>query len=310
VSARLQIRLLETFVAIVEGGTLTAAANRLYKTQGAVSHDLKLLERQLGTSVIDRSGQRVRLTPAGAALLPHAQEVLLRIADIEAAISRVKGGEGDVIRVGSLASVCSRVLDYLAEYRERAIGDARFAVTTGLHKTLVDQLSAGTLDLAITEPELDEQLVGIDLGSEPHVVVFRRDDDLADRDKIAPEDVESRPLIAFIRELGSSRFAEQFFAPSSRYPRTVFEVDDYRLMLQLIRRGAGYGLLPVSSLAHETDLVGVPPSFPLERRLVILRNANRVLSPGIRELCRYLSERWREQDVFEYELTSATSGAA
>ncbi len=65
----MEVRHMRTFVAIAEAGALTRAAERLFKTQGAVSNDVKALEQSLGVELIDRSGQRVKLTTAGAALL-------------------------------------------------------------------------------------------------------------------------------------------------------------------------------------------------------------------------------------------------
>jgi DNA-binding transcriptional LysR family regulator len=297
VSVRLQLRLLETFVAIVEEGTLAAASSRLYKTQGAVSQDLKLLERQLATPLIDRSGQRIRLTKEGEALLPHAREVLLRIHDIEDAIGRVKQGDGDVVRVGSLPSVSSRVVEFLADYRGTSEGDLRFSVVTAPHDGLIDRLCAGTLDFAVSESEAANDLVSTDLGAEFHVIAVRRDDDLATNTSISPLDLADRPVIAFIRETPASSLVEQFFAPIGRYPPPVFEVDDYRLMRELVRARAGYGLLPVSSLTGDADLIGIPPSAALERKLVLLKSTHRLLSKSATDVHQDLHHRWRMADL-------------
>ena len=160
----------------------------------------------------------------------------------------------------------------------------------------------GTLELAVAEPELNEELVGADLGAEPHVIVVRADSPLATREQVAAEELCDRPLIAFTRELGSSRMAEQFFAPLGHYPLPAFEVDDFRVMKELIRRGVGYGILPVSTIEGDPDLVGIAPNFPLERRLVVLRSAKRMLSPQALDVCAHLSENWEMREPIEEAL--------
>jgi DNA-binding transcriptional LysR family regulator len=114
----MELRHLTTFLAIVDSGTLTGAARGLYKTQGAVSQDLKMLEAELGVQLIDRSGQRVKLTPAGTALFPLASQVVHGVRKVEIEMSRVKRGEREVVRVGALPSLSLNVSQFLLSYRE------------------------------------------------------------------------------------------------------------------------------------------------------------------------------------------------
>jgi DNA-binding transcriptional LysR family regulator len=293
-----QLRQLETFLTIVDEGTLTAAARRLYKTQGAVSHDLRLLERNLGVSLIDRTGQRIRLTAAGASLLPHAREVLLRIRDIENAMQRLKQGATDTIRIGSLPSVSSALVDYISRYRKKAPW-VHFTVFTDLHKPLIDRLLAGVLDVTVTEPELSSDFQASDLGVEPHVIVMRASQPLAQRSEVSARDLLELPFIGFVRELGSSRVAEQFFTTVGDYPPPVVEVEDYRLMKEFIRREGGYGVMPMSSLRGEQDLVGLKPAPPLKRQLVALRSTKRVSPLAVTSFYDFLVAAWQMQHLIE-----------
>jgi hypothetical protein len=133
----MELRHLTTFLAIVDSGTLTGAAKTLYKTQGAVSQDLKMLESELGVTLIDRSGQRVRLTPAGTALFPLASQVVHGVRKVEIEMSRVKRGEREVVRVGTLPSLALSVSRFLLYYRSSQPG-LRFLLFTELQSTLMD----------------------------------------------------------------------------------------------------------------------------------------------------------------------------
>ncbi len=76
ISAELESRLLRSFLAIVESGSLTAAARRIGRTQSAVSQQLRKLEEILGRPLFRRERQRLRLTAEGRALVGYARRIL------------------------------------------------------------------------------------------------------------------------------------------------------------------------------------------------------------------------------------------
>lgn len=288
----MQLRHLNTFVAIVESGTLTAAADRLFKTQGAVSHDLRSLERELGVELIDRSGQRVRLTAAGEVLLPHAYELLQRVRDVESTMAGVRRGESGVVRVGTLPSTASSLLQLIVDYHG-VDPDCRFILMDEPPYVLLDSLREGRLDILLAEPQLDDQLLSTALGTELLFVVVAATDPLARMREVRPSDVLEKPFIGFCRDFGSGQKAEEFFRAVGRYPAPLVEVQNYRLMKDLIRRGLGFGVMPASTVDGETDLVAIRTNPRLERRLVAIRRTSRQLPPAILRFYDYLCECWQ-----------------
>lgn len=289
----MELRHLETFLAIAEAGTLTAAADRLYKTQGAVSHDLRSLEREVGSTLIDRSGQRIRLTEAGDALLPHARELMLRVREIDLTMNRVRLGDVGIVRVGALPSIAELIVDHLVPYRFIA-PDVRFTLFSETQSVLVEWLLDGRLDLAVAEPEISDELVTVDLGVEAIVVMLRTDHPLASRRTLRPEDLVNERFIGCIRGLGNSRPAERFFSSLGTYPDPVVEVQDHRIMRDLIRRNVGFGLMTARTAdeAHSPDLVAIPTDPGLERHVALLRSARRILPPAVLDFNAYLSSHW------------------
>jgi DNA-binding transcriptional LysR family regulator len=83
---------LRYFVAVAEELHFTRAAERLFISQPALSKQIRMLERQLGASLFDRGRDGVQLTPVGAALLPHAREVLAAWDRGWAAAEQAKSG--------------------------------------------------------------------------------------------------------------------------------------------------------------------------------------------------------------------------
>lgn len=289
----MNLRHLTTFVTIVESGTLTEAARRLYKTQGAVSHDLKELESALGLTLIDRSGQRIQVTAAGETLLPVITDVLRRVREVERVGRKLREGELGVVRVGTLPSLGEFVLAHLVEF-QRSFPDVRFTLFTELQTVLADWLADGRLDLVLAQPELSSRLETHTLDAESAYLVVPSDDPLAQHETVCAGDVAGRAFVGFVRDTQSTRLAEEFFRPLGRYPDPAIEVEDFRLMAGLIRQRHGVGLMPASALVAEApaDLVGVPTAPALSRPLVLLTDVRQRDASSVAALRDHLRERW------------------
>src|ERR671914_1030734 len=91
----LDVKQLRVLRAVAEHGSFSAAAESLSYTQPAISQQVAALEKQTGTTLVDRTSRGVRLTEAGLALVDHAEVVLARLAAAEAqleAMARIRGG--------------------------------------------------------------------------------------------------------------------------------------------------------------------------------------------------------------------------
>jgi len=89
---RIDLDGLEALDAVVRGGGLAQAAERLHKVQSAISYQLRKLERQLGLTILDRSGYRVRLTTGGEAILAEGRRLLAEARRVEALAQELAGG--------------------------------------------------------------------------------------------------------------------------------------------------------------------------------------------------------------------------
>jgi len=292
----MQLRHLETFVAIVDRGTLTAAAAHLYKTQGAVSQDLKALEAGLGLELIDRTGQRIHLTPAGQALLPMARRLLAEVGDAEEEMARIRAGDLPVVRVGCLPSLGLTVSRLLAEFSESE-PTARWSLVTSLRGVLIDGLRAGTLDLAICEGKVDDDIANVPLGREALHVVLRHDHPLSAASLVTPEQLDGVPYIGFARGMGATIEAQRFFSAGGAYPTPVVEVSDARLVLDLVVRLNGFGIVPHSALPEDPALAVVPTDPPIVRQISLAHLVDRVLPTTAEGFARFLAGNWPQRGV-------------
>lgn len=119
--ARLPLHTLPTFRTVAKLANLRASADELHLTHSAVSQQIRLLEEQLGFQLFDRSGRRVVLNAAGAALLRGVEAALDRIDDGVSAARAASSGRGDdTLRVSTLPSFAQRwLLPRMAAWRER-----------------------------------------------------------------------------------------------------------------------------------------------------------------------------------------------
>src|SRR3954464_306971 len=151
----LDVGKLATFRAVVAHGSLSAARGALNLTQPAVSRQVSLLERRLGTQLVRRTQQGVLPTEAGRLLVEHADAILGRLAPAEAEVADVTGLRRGRLRLGSFFTA----LVYLSAELAVALEGRHpqlFAGQAGVvEDALVDRaaalrgLRAGELDLAI-----------------------------------------------------------------------------------------------------------------------------------------------------------------
>lgn len=287
----MQPRHLETFVTIVDCQTLTAAAGRLYKSQGAVSQDLRALEDELGLELLDRSGQRVALTQAGRAFLPMARRLLREFDDVRAEMARIRAGESAIVRIASLPSLERKVTALIASFRE-AHPDVRWSLCGSLQRSMLEDLRAGELDLAICQGQAADDIVLVPLDREPLKVVIAERLPHARARRISPLDLRGVPYIGFAQHVGSNMEALRFFDHGDTVATPTVEVSDARLVLDLVDRLGGFGILPLSSLPASGPFAAVQPDPPLVRQISLARLAGRTLSGVVNEFAQTIVATW------------------
>ena len=105
-------RRLRYFLAIVEDGTLTAAAARLHVAQPSLSQALRAFERELGAELFHRVGRGLALTDAGRALIGPARQALLALEDARGAVREVSELRAGTLEIAALATLAADPLMY------------------------------------------------------------------------------------------------------------------------------------------------------------------------------------------------------
>ena len=146
----MELRQLEYFLAVVEEGSFTGAAARLYMVQSSLSAALRGLERELGTELFIRGRRGVELTDAGRALLEPARAAIADAGRARDAVAEVKGMLRGTVRVATVA-VPRRVdvVETIRQFQARNPGVQVYLLHDGA-KDLVGLVAEGQVDLALT----------------------------------------------------------------------------------------------------------------------------------------------------------------
>lgn len=264
----MQLKQLQTLVAIADTGSFHAAAAKLGLTQAAVSMQMKSLEKSLRLELFERSVRPPRLNNTGLLMLEQAREITSlcdKLLDASPVSSQLTGS----IRIGTvpgMSFILPQTLDNLHQTYRRL----QVRVVSDLADELVHQIDQGRLDAAvITQPQdLNPHLLSRPLLSEPLMVI-------APRDYAGQSDVElltSNPYIGFNRKAEVSRLIEQALNQRNIKVDPIMELDTLETFQMMVLHGLGVGVLPVSSVRKRflDDLYVVPFGSPALQRTISL----------------------------------------
>jgi DNA-binding transcriptional LysR family regulator len=240
---RLDLRLVEYFVAVAEELHFARAAERLHIAQPSLSQQIRRLEQQLGVVLLDRTSRRVELTPAGEVLLRDGRKLLAQARRTADAVRTVAAPR---LTVGFFGSAAIDLLpDALREFGER---EPACAVTVReLALGRLDAIVNGDVDVAFTrlvpgQTELETEV----LLSEPRVVALSAAHRLAHRSSLTFADLRDEAFITNPVDL----------ADGDRPPRWLTEQRRHELRGNVATRATGVAeILTLVAAARAVCLV-------------------------------------------------------
>lgn len=157
---QIKFRHVRTFLEVARAGAIGKAAAVLNVSQPAVTRTVRELEEALGTAVIEPDGRGIRLTAAGEAFRRHAGASLAALRQGVDAVRAAGAAAEQPLRVGALPTVSARIMPgAVRRFLEETPG-GRVKVVTGENAVLLDQLTAGALDVVVGRLASPERMVG------------------------------------------------------------------------------------------------------------------------------------------------------
>ena len=242
-------RFLEAFVWAVRLGSFRAAADKLHLSQAAVSGRIASLETDFGKRLFDRGGRDLQITPAGYALLSHAERLLdeERLMREKLADTRTLRG---CVRLGVIESVVYTWMESFLRRINASHPDLELELTVDPTARLHELLIRGVIDIALqTDPVIGEGIRNFDLGKLEMAWVALGNSDLPSQTSLS--DLATRPVITFTRGSQPHKAVLSAFESIRQRPSRLHCVTSIAAIMRLLHACGGIASMPITALRDQ-----------------------------------------------------------
>ncbi|HEX8956766.1 MAG TPA: LysR substrate-binding domain-containing protein [Burkholderiaceae bacterium] len=251
----MELRQLRYFVAIVDHGSISRAAQVLHIAQPALTQQIRQLEEELAVQLLHRSAQGVLATDAGKTFYEHAQAILKQVGDARSAVAQAADKPAGTVALGIPQSVSGALaLPLLVAVRE-TYPEISLQLTEELSGNLVEQLRSGRINLAVlfddgqlhafsTEPLVEEEMMFVTKSDSRFAV---------DGESLTLAEALARPLILPSPQHGVRPRIEAVVRAAGLELRDVTDINSVAILKSAILADLGATILPLAPLLSEIE---------------------------------------------------------
>ncbi len=285
------IQALQAFVAVVDQGSFSRAAQTLHLTQPAITKRVQVLEARVGTTLFDRFQRRIILTEAGRLLLPNARQILQQMNHAELAIRNLSGSVAGPLTLATSHHIGLHRLPALIKEFSRRYPDVELDLQFMESDKAYEAVASGRVELAVAplHPDPPQAIVGEPIRQDPWAFVVAPGHPLT-----MPGHADLAALSAYNAILPEPtthtyRIVQQLFAQQQVPLKAVMPTNYLETIKMMVSVGLGWSVLPVSML--DSSLVVLPQELGhLERRLGAILHRDRILSNAARAIVELASQ--------------------
>jgi DNA-binding transcriptional LysR family regulator len=275
-------RQLEYVVAIAETGSFTAAAERCYTAQSALSQQIARLEAHLGVRLFDRTSRSVRLTEAGQTLLPIARQILDGMNRARDAVRSADGTIRGPLRIGATQTAAQilNLIQLLADY-SRQHADVDLSVTIGPGAELISAIGSADLDVSFAAYDGQSPPPGVEFvpfgGTQPLVAVVSPDHQLSGRHQVSLQDLAAASRFVDFRPHTTLWAKTEAMCAAADVRRDIMcELGHIGEMVRLAASGLAAAIVPAAFTEPADD----QPPPPADIRVLQLAEPGAFLTMG------------------------------
>ncbi len=235
-------RFLESFVQVVDLGSIAAAARYLDLTPTAVSLRLKALEAEVGTSLVERAGRTVKPTQAGGKVLKQARLILLEVRNFNSLASSTELPAGP-FTLGATPSALKGTLPPILKKWIDKYGNIEVLIEPASSTVLYERVMRGELDAAILVHPLFEMPKTVNWKTlRTERLILLTPSRMARREPFAI--IKQSPYIRYDRRVVAGKMADDYLKAHGVHPNACLELDGIDYIADLVKAGLGVSVLP------------------------------------------------------------------
>jgi LysR family transcriptional activator of glutamate synthase operon len=253
----MELRQLRYLVALSQELNFTSAAAKVKVAQPALSRQIRKLEDELGTTLVDRTTRRVNMTSAGARLVERAVRIFDEIDDLREELGQEARLDRGHLEIGTTQTPGPLDIARLLHSFHTLHPGIELYVREELSMTVADRLRADEIEIGFVSEIPKPGRLGLKLlkiASEPLVLALPTFHQLASRPELDLRELQDEGFILFPEGATIRSTFDQVAASHGITPRVAFVTTDTDRMRELVALGLGIGLLPMS----DADRPGQP----------------------------------------------------
>ena len=273
---------LETFLEVARLSSFSRAAEKRFRTQPAISAQIRALEEEIGARILDRSGGKVSITAAGKLFQKYAEETLdARKAVLTAIAETERIPRGEII-VGANEGTCLHILPEVFAQFKKQYPDVAVNIKSADYAKILDSVIDNSVDFGVVSmPVSDPRLTVVLIHRDELVIIVPPQHPLAKLKSATIADAARFPLV--VPKAGHTRDAlEDLFYENKLKPRYAMELDSSELLKRFVAADVGVGFIARSNVQEDVRanvLVAIPISDAQVRRdLALVFRKDKALS--------------------------------
>ena len=278
------------FVAAVEYGSFTKAAEMFNYTQSAVSRMIKDLETEWKISLLERSKSGVKLTSDGLKLFPYAKDICDKYRNLQMQVDELSGLQSGIIRIGTFSSVATHWLPNIIKAFQNDYPNIDYELLLGDYAEIETWILEGRVDCGFLRLPTHSELETIFLEQDRLLAVLPKNHYLVKKEKVSAADLCNEPFM--LLEKGAKSEISEIFEKSGLVPKTHFTTwDDYAVM-SMVESGLGISILPELILKRiPYKIVAKELEFPAYRNIGLALKDKKRASIAVKKFIEYLEYR-------------------
>src|SRR5699024_8724186 len=254
-----ELRHLRYFLAVAEEKHFGRAADRLHMAQPPLSSQIKQLEAELGTTLLERTTRKVELTDAGALLMKRARQILAEVEATKTDVAEIGRGAAGVLRVGFSGTATYRLMPQIVRVVRERFPLVRLQISGEMLTPQMEEgLLENRLDAAILRPPVQSSELSLEeIQHSRLVVALNRQHRLADStEPLDISELANENILGYPRGSSVSSVVSELTRQAGFRPRIVQEATETSTLIALVGAGLGVAFVPGSqSLPLNSSIV-------------------------------------------------------